>query len=385
MNEYMKTIISGLKQWVSSQKPDWNQNDSSASNYVKNRTHYEEEKILTLVDNLTSEDYNNGNNIPKCNFISGNSYNVVFNDILYENLVCYEEEGYRIIGSTEELPFYIDDDGGDSFYIEAPDYEEFVVSVFEHVSNIHKLDKKYLPDDLVRTENIADVAISGSYQDLVDAYIIDEAINAIDETVKHSSQSLTEEQKLQARTNIGASDFSGNYNDLTEKPCAHIVEEDFIGSTNSWLNTHTSGSRPNNTRCYKITDCTLTEGSKYKVVFSNMATETYTGEHIAEIKSFVEYGTTLENVCIGNLSLYKSSAYDSGEDFLIMQPLNSNYIYIYVDNDSVTAGSIKLYLITETFEPLDERLLPDTTVHTVDFDPTTIFIFDCGTSADITE
>lgn len=39
-------------------------------------------------------------------------------------------------------------------------------------------------------------------------------------TVKYSSQSLTDAQKTQARTNIGAgtSNFSGSYNDLSNKP-----------------------------------------------------------------------------------------------------------------------------------------------------------------------
>lgn len=36
--------------------------------------------------------------------------------------------------------------------------------------------------------------------------------------VKYVEQTLTEAQKTQARTNIGASDFSGSYNDLTDKP-----------------------------------------------------------------------------------------------------------------------------------------------------------------------
>lgn len=38
--------------------------------------------------------------------------------------------------------------------------------------------------------------------------------------VSYITQTLTEEQKAQARTNIGVSEssFSGNYNDLTDKP-----------------------------------------------------------------------------------------------------------------------------------------------------------------------
>lgn len=36
--------------------------------------------------------------------------------------------------------------------------------------------------------------------------------------VKYVEQTLTEEQKTQARANIGASNFSGSYNDLTDQP-----------------------------------------------------------------------------------------------------------------------------------------------------------------------
>lgn len=41
MISYIKTMLSGIKQWVSSQKADWNQNDETAANYIKGRPCYE--------------------------------------------------------------------------------------------------------------------------------------------------------------------------------------------------------------------------------------------------------------------------------------------------------------------------------------------------------
>lgn len=58
-----------------------------------------------------------------------------------------------------------------------------------------------------------------------DAYKVSEMAAAIDEipagspdAVLYTPQTLTDAQKLQARTNIGASDFSGSYGDLKNQP-----------------------------------------------------------------------------------------------------------------------------------------------------------------------
>lgn len=57
------------------------------------------------------------------------------------------------------------------------------------------------------------------------ATAVQNSLTAADNAVKYTSQSLTDAQKTQARTNIGAgtSNFSGNYNDLTNKPTIPTV------------------------------------------------------------------------------------------------------------------------------------------------------------------
>lgn len=51
-----------------------------------------------------------------------------------------------------------------------------------------------------------------------------------DTSVKYTVQNLTSAQKAQARTNIGAgtSNFSGNYNDLKDKPQEIILSQDVV-------------------------------------------------------------------------------------------------------------------------------------------------------------
>ncbi len=164
MQNFIKTILNAIKTWtkveiqqnkeefnsrIKNSVADWNENDSTADSYVKNRTHWEETKEAVLVDNLTFDEYDSGN-APQCNFIPNQVYTVVWNGKKYENLVCYLDGEYNIIAAPNlGCPFYIDDDGGDSLYIE-PIYNntDWTVSIFTTQSVAHKLDPKYLPDDI---------------------------------------------------------------------------------------------------------------------------------------------------------------------------------------------------------------------------------------------
>lgn len=66
----------------------------------------------------------------------------------------------------------------------------------------------------VQNSDLANVATSGDYNDLKNKPTIPS------DYVSYNQQTLTEEQKAQVRSNIGAgsSGFSGDYNDLTNKP-----------------------------------------------------------------------------------------------------------------------------------------------------------------------
>lgn len=120
--------------------------------YIKDM-YYEEEIETILVDNLTFEQYDNGE-YPKCNFVPDRIYSVIWNGTTYNNLKCYYDGSYNII-ADESLgcPFYIDDDGGNGLFIEGATDEDdnalpFTVSIIEHYIAIHQLDPKFIPEDI---------------------------------------------------------------------------------------------------------------------------------------------------------------------------------------------------------------------------------------------
>ena len=43
MTSYLKTMLSGLRQWITAQKADWSQNDETAANFIKGRPCYEDD------------------------------------------------------------------------------------------------------------------------------------------------------------------------------------------------------------------------------------------------------------------------------------------------------------------------------------------------------
>lgn len=193
IRELIKTLYNAFNQKLNSKlkasRGNWDQNDPSADDYIKNRPFYTEgSKKIILVDN-----YNGTGAPPICNFVEGQAYDVVLNGKLYEDVICRFDGGYNVIGGNDNYPFYIDDDGGNGFYIET-DEENFSVSITVSQEKVHKLDKKYLPD-----LGLAPVATSGSYNDLSDTPIL-----YVDVVRYGTTQNLTINQKKTSKTNIGA-------------------------------------------------------------------------------------------------------------------------------------------------------------------------------------
>ena len=75
MISYLQTMLSGLRQWITDQKPDWNQNDETKIDFIKNKPIEETEDDamemlaeMGLADPVTDEESNiltdeNSNNL----------------------------------------------------------------------------------------------------------------------------------------------------------------------------------------------------------------------------------------------------------------------------------------------------------------------------------
>ena len=153
--EYIKTVISGIKMWVSSE-------------INKTRTHWSETKLVPLVDNkeLTFEDHDG---VYECfytsnaftNVSSGDHLYVVFDDIEYD-CVCEILDGIVFCGDRSILESGTAGEDAPSFSIIINPYEleiatlsteqthQISISMMQEI--VHKLDVKYLPEDAVVTK-----------------------------------------------------------------------------------------------------------------------------------------------------------------------------------------------------------------------------------------
>lgn len=143
----------GIKTYVDNAvvQPDWSQNDETAPDYVKNRTHYEKPVEVFNVENA---EFTNGQYINETPFVitDGNTYIVNWDGTDY-TCVAYIFAGLPVIGNTSEFggkgnnePFYIVYVSAENInpIITFDDLTTHTVSVVENVVNT--IDHKYIKD-----------------------------------------------------------------------------------------------------------------------------------------------------------------------------------------------------------------------------------------------
>lgn len=146
-------------------QPDWNQNDESAKDYVKNKPFGEEVDKNILVPEQTLENFEAMqdsiyvvvNQFTMTPIVGdtytvnwdGNSYDVVVKEL--DGLIYIGNENYANITSGGDIPFAIIFTGADIFVaIESTETsyaeETHIISIFTTQTTVKKIDKKYLPD-----------------------------------------------------------------------------------------------------------------------------------------------------------------------------------------------------------------------------------------------
>ena len=183
--------------------------------------------------------------------IVGDTYKVSWDGTVYES-VCLNFQGHAYIGNLSMTGE--GSDTGEPFFIPVDNIikihtldtaSSHVISISGRTTQVVKIDEKYLPDTVATksdveaaqvmvnnaqntadnaqsTANVAKTTANAAKTAAENAQTTaNNAKTAADNAVKYtSSQNLTDAQKQQARTNIGAgtSSFSGSWNDLTDKP-----------------------------------------------------------------------------------------------------------------------------------------------------------------------
>ena len=176
MQNFMKTIISAIRAWIKGEMnrvenkitasaADWNQNDPNADNYVKNRTHWEEEKVIVaecVVSgfSLMQESIYAVVNPFRMNPVVGDTYTVVWDGVNYD-VKMRDLDGLGYIGNVNyvnmasggNIPFAIVF-AEDVYLITESPAASHTISISGTVA--HKLDSKYLdfPDYLATTDDV---------------------------------------------------------------------------------------------------------------------------------------------------------------------------------------------------------------------------------------
>lgn len=142
--------------------PDWNQNDETAHDYIKNRPFYTGGTVENvLVDNVSVTIENGGpyifdTTIP---FKEGNTYKVEWNGTVYE-CVAYRppfDDYPAWIGNATLIgggvgngePFLVA--GYDTSDLFSQEDGTYTISIAEEKSDIHEIDKKYLGYEVITT------------------------------------------------------------------------------------------------------------------------------------------------------------------------------------------------------------------------------------------
>jgi len=265
MKEIIRIFYNALLQKLKNHRGNWNQNDPTADDYIKNRPFYTDESVRNTIIpkqqvDMTSSPFAEFSLTELIEFVIGQTYEVLWDNKAYE-CVAFDLNGMGAIGNQGILGNGIDT--GETCTIAIYKAENLGMVIGEtgthtvEVTGIKvvTLDKKYIPD-----LGLATVAYTGSYNNLSDTptiysdtvrygssqslstaqkktaktnigavgYDSAQSLTTANKTqartnigaVGYESQTLTDAQKTQARTNIGAgtSSFSGSYNDLTDAP-----------------------------------------------------------------------------------------------------------------------------------------------------------------------
>lgn len=147
--------VNQLKQKIADlPQPDWNQNDDTQPDYVKNRPFWDggtEENLLLDETEITFDEYGGAQLSAPLQFIEGDTYIVTYNRVVYECVAYRENQGSLILGNGTLAgvgggngePFLI----ADGEFVFSTDASALIKIVEIH-REIHKIDEDYLPSTI---------------------------------------------------------------------------------------------------------------------------------------------------------------------------------------------------------------------------------------------
>lgn len=242
---------------ISKSTADWDQFDSSASSYIKNRTHYA--KTVEVTKDIISEqtvDITDGYielNGDASVFAIGKNYTVKLNGVEYMCTARYYSESSLLLGNgtiygdgnpSNNEPFSIDiypNNGEDStLYLNTNSNGKYTISIYAHEigEDIKKLDPKYFPDDVLAQPDWYDNDRTSKACILNKPPIIQNedgevCIGSLDD-IENAERVITEKNFYEPKNHVVIADENNGYNYIVAMRDGNLVsyvETDYISIT----------------------------------------------------------------------------------------------------------------------------------------------------------
>lgn len=386
---HIKTLYNALVQKMKGFRGNWEQNDPTADDYIKNRTHWSEIGKTPILDKITLTVEEAGDQFILESAIvleAGKTYEIAYNNTIYEceaisssarslatlNISTFDAASNTVMlgnvslmtgsGDTGE-PFVLINYPGLGIIVFDINYEtSCTLGIYYEGEIIHKLDKKFIdmPDGIVTEDSLptilndtlAPVSFTNDYDSLSGKPTI------YTDVVRYgTSQSLTASQKAKARDNIGAG--TTNYDDLNGKPCYEYTVSTLTGklSTNSWYGTAPALYATLSTNNTYFADIVSGDTIVIKAYASMSSLKHTISLTVKQARS--KHGEV--HLAVGDPTLGGFIGESTGEGVFV--DLTGEYLYIYIDQTKYsTADFVSVSFSTPSkvvTKALDEKFIPD--------------------------
>lgn len=179
---------------------DWNQNDETAADYVKNRTHYEGENRVTIWSDVTvttdsTLSYAGANHyrgqVSSDYYFAVNDYpeyTIVVNGVEYKNMTPHDEALGAVSNNAGTIDFATcpvmisKGNMGSMRVYSANPSETFTISIYAVSSTLKQLDEKFIPDTIARVSDVEamETEIQGKLDAKADATALTSAVESLE-------------------------------------------------------------------------------------------------------------------------------------------------------------------------------------------------------------
>ena len=337
-------------------QPDWNQNDSTQPDYVKNRTHWVEGIDEELLAETTTTFRDAGGPVMGIAIIDHTKIEVGKRYTLIVDGVAYESEAFPVTGGTEigievTIPYignpnfmemgYGEDNGlpfiagfssdgtgiTDTFYVfmQGADGDSHIISLSMSSTTYHPLDEAFIPDTIARKSDIPEVnypvtSVNGMTGDVV--------------------------------IEVGSGGGVTSWNDLEDKPFGEVEGQTVI----EW-----DGNTENRDYCsvgglayYKVSDSIpdVSEIVNHTIAFGNHPLAD-TGDYLVNDAEVIVHSGGYKIDCV--IVVQNTSMEISGNRYTF--PSTGTYFGLNTDNGAFVK---RFEYGNYTIQTIDEKYIPDT-------------------------